>query len=132
MSLKDITFKSGATYPQTGGSADPIADAGGDLNKKRLIFTTESLAAQRKIDFTVVNFKASATSPDGNTQGRRQVYFRYPFLTASGLYTMNTASIEINASIEATDGTISLFRQVLIQILNDSGADGFWNDLSVA
>jgi hypothetical protein len=132
MSLKDIAFKTGATYPQTGGSADPIADAGGDLNKKRLIFTTEALAAQRKIDFTVVNFKASATSPDGHTQGRRQVYFRYPMLTASGLYTMNTASLEINASIEAVDGTVTLLRQALIQVLNDTESDGFWNDLSVA
>lgn len=133
MSLKDLTLKSGETYTPSAGTAYDVANGGGDLNKHRVLINyTGGLVLQKKLDFTVVPPRPLASAPNGYTQGRRQIFIRAPMLLANGLYTTNTVTIEIAADIEASDVTMLILRELIIQSALNSDTDGFWYDLSVA
>jgi hypothetical protein len=132
MPLSSFAPYSGATFPRTGGAADPIADSGGDLNKHRLIFTTEDFVLQRKVDVSVSVPKPLASAPNGYTQGRREIFIRFPMLLDNGNYTTNTAQILLSADVENTDAEIRAMRDVMVQAIDDSSFDGVFNDLSVA
>lgn len=132
MSISTLAPYSGATFPRTAGSADAVASAGGDLDKHRLIFTTEELVLQRKLDFSVTAPKVSTSAPNGYTQGRSSVYMKFPLLLDNGNYTTNTIQLTFSADIETTDAEKQAMRDVAVQAIIDSSMDGFYNDLSVA
>jgi hypothetical protein len=132
MSLNSITLKTGATYPQTDGTAQTHADAGGDLNQRRLYTTVEESLLQKSVDFTVTRAKENASSPSGYTQNRRKVFLRLPAILASGARNVDTLSIELSTSVEATDAEILAHLQLGIQLLNDAETLPFWQDMSLA
>lgn len=132
MTINTIAFKTGATYPQTGGSAQATASAGVTLENQRIITTSESLVLQNTMDFGVTRPKANASAPNGYTQGRRRVFIKQPILLANGEYTVNTVSLELSADIETSDAQVTLLRDLAIQVLSLAETDSFWEDLNVS
>lgn len=123
----------GSTFPITGGSAGPaIASGGGNLNTHRLICPNDTLVVQRKFDFSVVEPKPLVSAPNGYTQGRRSVFFRFPLLLDNGNYTTNTAQLQISADIETTDAEMRAIMDLILQTLTHAPVEPFWYDMSVA
>jgi hypothetical protein len=74
---------------------------------------------------------ASAAAPGGYTQARRVVVVSIPKTLANGNTTVNTARVEISADPESSDSDVSALRELIVQAVNDSAVDSFFNDLSL-
>jgi len=131
MSILSIAFKSGATLPLTGGTTDPIGSGGQGLDKSLVIFTADaSLQEQRTVEFSVKRQKVSANSPDGYTQARRSIVMKSPIEVSTGVFSTNTARLEIATSVTTTAAEMDAIRLYIATAIMDANADDFFNSLA--
>jgi len=132
MSIENLALVSGGTTSTTGGTAIPLGSAGGTQDRHQLIATDDSLMSQRTMDFSVKRPVPKDDAPNGYTQSRREVYFKFPMVLTNGVTTVNTARITISADIEADSTEITIIRDALVQALNSADLAQFFELLVVA
>lgn len=131
MAITSIAFKSGATLPLTGGSADAVASGGKGIDKSILVFTGDpSLQEQRTVEFSVKRPKVSANSPDGYTQARRTIVLKSPKEVSTDVFSVNTARLELATSVTCTAADVAKLRLYIATAIMDSAADAFFNSLA--
>jgi hypothetical protein len=87
---------------------------------------------QRKIDFSVSPPKVAANAPNGYTQGRRNINFTFPVTLDNGETTIETVRITFANDIETDSTRMDAIRSTVVQVLNSSALDEFFNSLSVS
>jgi hypothetical protein len=124
MPLEDMTLKTGSTVGFTGGTADPLLNAGGDQRSKKLVFSNDSPGAlQRSIDVSVKPSKAQSGAPGGRTLNRATYYYKYPLTLASGEITVETISVQFSLSDESDSTRRRAMRDETAQMICDAEAD---------
>lgn len=131
MSFSALSLVTGGTLSNTGGTADAVSHVS-NLDRALITFTADSLELQRTISARVVPPKVSPSAPNGYTQARRELYFKFPLELDNGNLTNSTVTLNVSTDVELTDAELSQIRQTVGQVLVSSALDSFYNKLSVA
>jgi hypothetical protein len=133
MSIKTASVALGATFSATGGVATAITPLS-TVNAEILAFvaTTGVMASNRtEITFAAKQPRVNSSSPGGFTQGRSSASIKQPKTLANGARTLNTASVSIAIDPETTAAELAAIKSLLINCINDSDFDQFWQNQAV-
>jgi hypothetical protein len=131
MALSALSLVLGGTLSNTGGTADAVESVS-NLDRALVTFTDDSLELQRTLNIRVVPAKVNTSAPNGYTQARRELYFKFPLSLDNGNMTNSTVTLNVSSDIELEDSEMSQIRETVGQVLISSAMDGVFNKLSVA
>jgi len=133
MSISSASLLSSATVSATGGTALPFASAGivGEQNEIYATGDTD-LRTRRSIVCSVKKPKVNASAPNGYTQARSQMLFKFPLELDNGAITINTVRVETSTDVETTQGEVDEYHKVVAQSLFDTDFDEFRRNLSLS
>jgi hypothetical protein len=129
MSLDALSILEGTTPSFTGGSALNFASKG-------LVGSSLTLYDEGAVDYvnrkdlvlSVKNPKINAGSPNGYTQARSEVLWKFPLVLDNGSSTVNTARLTIATDVETTDAERLEMRQQVAQALLNSDMVEFFDN----
>lgn len=103
-----------AAWAATGGSTVIMKSLGGSLRSTTL-YLSEGLSSilRKTVEVTSSAPAPSTSAPNGYTQQRVSLFFKFPKLLGNGNYTTNTMRIDMRYDPETTDAEIAEMRSLL-------------------
>lgn len=121
MSLSTISLLENGTPAASGGTAMAMTSKGGSENKNTLVVDADvDLRTQRTCVFSVRPPKVQSSAPNGYTQGRCNVVFKFPRTLANGLISVDTVSLQLSTDVETTVAQKEEMLSLIAQVSFDS------------